>query len=170
VSDAAAWIEGLSTTCYPKATRIVDWWHACEHIWVAAKAACGEGTAKAEAWAQARIDQLWAGEWTPFEAAFQEVQWSNPAAIQILEGEKQFFHNHRERMDYSRYRARGLPIGSGSVESACKNIVGARCTQSGMRWTNQGAQAILFLRTELLSKRWHEAWALAHQQLAPNMT
>lgn len=170
VSDAAAWIEGLTQTCYPKATRIVDWWHACEHIWTVAKAVHGEGTNQAEAWAQARIDELWAGKWSPFEEAFQTLRPSNAETMKLLEKEPQFFRTHRKRMDYPRYRALGLPIGSGSVESACKNIVGARCTQSGMRWTGQGAQAILFLRTELLSERWNEAWELAYQQLAPNVT
>jgi len=45
----------------------------------------------------------------------------------------------------------GLMIGSGPVESACKVVVGQRLKQAGMRWTREGADAILALRTAVLS-------------------
>ena len=170
VSDAAAWIEKLSATCYPQATNIVDWWHASEHIWTVAKAVYGEGTEKTKTWAEARSDELWKGRWKAFEQALAKLESPQVETMRLIGQERQFFRNHRERMDYSDYRRRGLPIGSGSVESACKNIVGARCKQAGMRWTEQGAQAILFLRAELLSDRWDQAWELAHRKLAPNAT
>lgn len=170
VSDAAAWIERLSETCYPRATKIVDWWHASEHIWAVAKAVYGEGTKGAEAWAEARSDELWKGQWSAFEQAFRNLESSEAETIRLIRQERQFFRNHEARMDYPHYRRRGLPIGSGGVESACRNIVGARCKQAGMRWTEEGAQAILFLRTELLSDRWDQAWELAQQKLAPNVT
>jgi len=170
VSDAAAWIEGVNETCYPRATKVVDWWHASEHIWAVAKAVYGEGTAAAEGWAQARCDELWKGQWSALESAMEQLESSQDETRKLIQQEQQFFHNHKGRMDYPHYRHRGLPIGSGSVESACKNVVGARCKQSGMRWTEQGAQAVLSLRTELLSRRWDQAWELAHQKLAPNVT
>jgi len=49
-------------------------------------------------------------------------------------------------MRYERFRDRGLHIGSGVVESACKTLAQARLKQSGMRWTHDGAEAILQLR------------------------
>lgn len=66
-----------------------------------------------------------------------------------------YFHN-RHRMDYAAYRQAGLPIGSGTIESACKTVVQARMKQAGMRWSREGAQAMLALRCLLLSNRWHE--------------
>ena len=71
------------------------------------------------------------------------------------------FHNRR-RMDYERYRREGYPIGSGSVESACKVVVEARLKQAGMRWSRKGAQAMLALRSMLLSGRWDEVWSSSH--------
>jgi len=167
VSDAAAWIEKLTKTCYPQATNIVDWWHSSERIRSVAKAVYGEGTETAKSWAQACLDELWKGDWGRIEEAFQELESSDAETIRMIQQERQFFRNHRERMDYPRYRSLGLPIGSGNVESGCKNIVGARCKQSGMRWTEEGAQAIVFLPAELFSGRWDEAWELAHQNLPP---
>lgn len=58
-----------------------------------------------------------------------------------------YLKHNAERMDYAHYRAAGLPIGSGPVESACKSLVGACCKQAGMRnWRREGAEAVLRLR------------------------
>jgi hypothetical protein len=57
-------------------------------------------------------------------------------------------------MNYSEYRSHGSPIGSGIVESACKQIVTERLKLSGMRWSHPGAQQILTLRSILLSQTW----------------
>ncbi len=57
-------------------------------------------------------------------------------------------------MDYRRYRELGLPIGSGTVESACKNVVAARMKQSGM----------LQLRASLKSRRFYSD----HERLFPS--
>ena len=61
------------------------------------------------------------------------------------------FHN-RWRMRYDLLREAGYPIGSGTVESACKHVVQQRLKQSGMRWSRIGAQAMLALRSTLLSQ------------------
>lgn len=58
-------------------------------------------------------------------------------------------------------RGLGLPLGSGSVESACRLICGLRCKQPGMRWSVRGAQNVLSLRALALSSAdlWHDFWA-----------
>src|SRR5438876_5875639 len=54
-------------------------------------------------------------------------------------------------MHYDQYLARGLPIASGSVEGACKNLIKDRMERSGMRWTEAMAEAIVKLRAIYLS-------------------
>ena len=61
-------------------------------------------------------------------------------------------------MNYGEYLAKGWFIGSGVVESACKNLVGGRFKLSGMRWTRAGADALLPIRTALLSNRYEKLW------------
>ena len=61
-------------------------------------------------------------------------------------------------MRYPIFRQAGHPIGSGTVESACKVVVQERMKQAGMRWSRAGAQAMLALRSVLLSGRWQEIW------------
>ena len=57
-------------------------------------------------------------------------------------------------MNYAEHRSQGSPIGSGIVESACKQIVSERLKLSGMRWSHAGARQIMTLRSILLSQTW----------------
>ena len=73
-----------------------------------------------------------------------------------------YLRKYRRFMDYADKQARGLPIGSGIVESACKQIVSERMKLSGMRWKPAGMQDVMTLRSILLSQTWD---ATFHQKL-----
>ena len=62
-------------------------------------------------------------------------------------------------MRYPEYRARGIQIGSGAVESGRRHVIGARLKQAGMIWQGAGARAVATVRTWLKSGRWAEAMA-----------
>jgi hypothetical protein len=62
-------------------------------------------------------------------------------------------------MRYPELRAAGYHIGSGSVESACEWIIGARLKQGDMIWSRQGAEAMAHLRATVLSNRWDKVRA-----------
>jgi hypothetical protein len=141
---------------FPKRVEILDWWHALDHLWAAGKGVYGEGTDETKAWVKAREAELWAGDVEAVIAALKAE--ANKAKGKAAADEIHYFETNAERMRYHRFRARGYPIGSGTVESACKRLIAARIRESGMIWTQRGAQAILALRAELLSDRWDEAW------------
>ena len=69
-----------------------------------------------------------------------------------------YFENQGPRMDYPSYVRRGLQIGSGSAESAVKQVVGARINQAGMRWAPEHAEAVAHVRAAILSNRWDNFW------------
>jgi hypothetical protein len=69
-----------------------------------------------------------------------------------------YLFRHRQRMHYQTFRQAGYPVGSGTVESACKVVVQQRLCQAGMRWERPRAQALLALRCSLLSNRWEATW------------
>lgn len=69
-----------------------------------------------------------------------------------------YLYANRERMRYDVYLGRGWPIATGSVEGACKNLVGDRFERSGMRWTPAMAEAMLKLRAVYLSGDWDAYW------------
>ena len=71
-------------------------------------------------------------------------------------------------MDYASYKSRGLAIGSGVTEAACKTVFTQRLKQSGMRWCIEGGQVIVDLRTLVLSRVWketHQAYLASKPQL-----
>ncbi len=67
-----------------------------------------------------------------------------------------YLANNREHMRYDEYLAAGYPIGSGVAEGACRHLVKDRMEQTGMRWTVEGAQAMLHLRASYLNDQWDE--------------
>ena len=66
-----------------------------------------------------------------------------------------YYSNNLERMQYADFRAKDYFIGSGTVESACKQIVTMRLKRSGARWTQPGATLTAKARTAWLSNSWH---------------
>jgi len=77
----------------------------------------------------------------------------------LLAKERKYFRNQRERMNYAGYQARGLPIGSGVIEAACKTLAAQRLKRSGMNW-GAGKQPILTIRSLQQSNRWERGWLL----------
>ena len=142
---------------FPHRVEVLDWYHATEHLWAAARDRLGEDGGRVAAWVEARKEESWNGD---VEAVL--------AALGSEEGasEIHYFETNRRRMRYGEFRSRGYPIGSGTVESACKRVIGARLKQAGMRWSKAGAQAVLGLRSQLLSGRWDAVWPLTRHQLA----
>ena len=67
-----------------------------------------------------------------------------------------YLENNRAHMRYDEYLAAGYPIGSGVIEGACRHVVKDRMELSGMRWTVDGAQAMLYLRSIYLNGDWQE--------------
>ena len=56
----------------------------------------------------------------------RQVRAAHRAHGDDIQGQINYFEANRERMNYQRYRNAHLPIGSGTVESACKHVVAAR--------------------------------------------
>ena len=156
LGDGAHWIWNIAETHFPRATQIVDWYHASQYLWTAASAIWGEASAKRAAWAHAQLDVLWAGK--PSEVLVELERWRERG--EAVEAAVSYYSEHQTRMDYASYRVRGLQIGSGTIESACKQLVSARLKQAGMIWDASGAEAVAEVRAWLKSERWQEAIAL----------
>ena len=149
LGDGAPWIWGLAAEHFGRRTEIVDWYHASEHLWAAAKALHGEGTAEAAAWAEQALGRLWDAGAGPVRRLLEAAEPPDAKAAEVLRLERGYFAANAGRMDYPAYRARGLPVGSGAVESAAKHLVQARMKRAGMRWSDAGGQAILALCADL---------------------
>ena len=159
VSDGAAWIWAIVFMCFALRVEVLDFWHATQRLWTVARqrfATEAEATswvaAQRAALAQSRLRHV-------MHQVRQLYPRHHPLPDDVRQAIGYLFHNRR-RMDYAACRQAGYPIGSGTIESACKTVVQARMKQAGMRWSRPGAQAMLALRTLLLSDRWHELQTL----------
>jgi len=157
LGDGAGWIDTIAQGHFTGATRIVDWYHAAEHVTNLADVFHPKGSAPWTALRKRWVGKLWNGK---VHAMIRDVK-SRLSPQQKEEGEKQlhYFIHHAEAMRYDLFRSRGLFIGSGVVEAACKTIVCQRFKASGMHWSIKGLKPILSLRTALLSGRFQEFWS-----------
>ena len=82
-----------------------------------------------------------------------------------------YFEKHADTMDYPEYRAKGWPIGSGSVESACGQF-GDRVKHARMRWTRKAADALHVVKAAILSgdARWENRWPAPIPVLEPALS
>jgi len=154
IADGAPWIWNLVAEHFTSAVQILDYYHAAERVHEVARVVYGEGSARARAWAEARCQWLWDGG---VDRVLRSLRALRPAHAEGRETVRQalgYFTSNRQRMDYPSYRARGYHVGSGVVEAACKTVAAARCKRSGMRWSREGAQAVLNLRCLFLNGRW----------------
>lgn len=160
VGDGAPWIWNLATEHFPGAVQIVDIYHAKEHVWEVAHAVFGRGTA-AQAWAGAACTLLEQGQIAKLVTAIQLLPPLAPEpgqARSIPQRAADYFTTNAERMRYPTFRAQGMHIGSGIAEAACKTIVSTRAKRSGMRWTPEGIDALLPLRTCVLNGTYDSFW------------
>lgn len=151
LGDGAPWIWKQVSLHFPWAIQILDFFHACEYLWVVGRAAFGE---QAGAWVKARQQEMRASHHEALFASLHQVSQEHPAAREAVQTALGYFANNRERMDYARYEALGLSIGSGAAESGCKQVVAQRLKGAGMRWSEAGAQTVACLRCLVLSQEW----------------
>jgi Uncharacterised protein family (UPF0236) len=156
LGDGAHWIWNIASAHFPSATQILDWYHASEYVWNAATAIYGESSALRTSWAQQQLDCLWEGQVAQVRGVLEGYRGKGEAVTAAIS----YYRTHQARMDYPSYRARGLQIGSGTIESTCKQLVSARLKLAGMIWDADGAEAVAVVRAWLKSDRWAEAMRL----------
>jgi hypothetical protein len=164
LGDGAAWIWKQADLNFVGATQILDFWHASERLWRVARAAYADvGEQAVPAWVSQRQAQLRNSDLAGVFRALSELERSHPCAAAVVAETRTYYKNNRMRMDYASYEGQGLSIGSGAIESGCKQVVTQRLKGAGMRWTEEAAQAIAHLRCLQLSSMWEgflELWRI----------
>jgi len=145
-----------------KVTLILDLLHVLEKVWKAAHVFHSEGSPDAELYARLMSLRILEGNVCQVIKGLRQTVTKRKlfgAKRKTLLGVADYFHHNRDRMRYDEYLAQGLPIASGSVEGACKNLIKDRMERSGMRWTESMAEAIVKLRALYLSADFDSYWA-----------
>lgn len=161
LGDGAAWIWENARLFFPTAIQILDFYHAVEHLGALARALFGDGefaTAKQRAWASELKRSDMRGI---LDQSARLLTASPDIPAQRLEDAQReiaYFNNQLERTRYGYFRQQGYFIGSGVIEAGCKTVIGRRLKQSGMFWSESGAENILQLRCLIKSQHFNAAW------------
>lgn len=160
VNDGAEWLQSFINYHCPRAVRIVDFAHALGYVADAGKAIWGEGSGEFKNWLERCSHQL---KHKPPQRTLAELSLLQPKAKQekqtaAIDNALFYLRRRLDMIDYPYFRQRGYPIGSGSVESAHKQVVQRRFKQAGMRWAPQHVDPLLAIRDLIYSGRWNEGW------------
>jgi hypothetical protein len=160
LGDGAHWIWTLADLLFPKVRQLLDFYHAAQHLYATAKLIFPE--AQAQKWWHTRLAQLKAGDLVHFFQALKRSVKVRPSASSEDKDSPEklldYFVSNKSRLDYPWAIRNELPIGTGAVESACRHIPQQRLKQSGMRWSDPGAQSILNLRALHRNGEFEQYW------------
>lgn len=154
ISDGAAWLEKLAKQVFAdgKVLRVIDFYHACEYLGLVVRELSGDAAWKADF---AKLKKLMKAKGGRAAIAELERMFGAPS-VADLGGDAAkalaYLRNRLQYMEYGAYREDGYYIGSGTVESACKSVVAARCKLAGMHWRLATVAAITILRATLRSR------------------
>jgi hypothetical protein len=169
MGDGAAWIDTLHQEHFGRHVRIVDWYHASEHLHEVARATHPEAMGPQRALADRLTRALWRGRAASVALTLAELSHrAGPPQIddppghprRVLQNNAGYFQRHAPHMNYPAYRRRGWPIGSGVTEGGVKQF-NKRVKGTEQFWNESGVEAILALRSLWLSDddRWNHYWS-----------
>lgn len=155
--------EVAQTPRFDASHKGLDFSHTTEHLANTAALLFGKGSPHAQRWdATSRhtllVNDGAAGQVVRSLDDYRTHRRLSKSRRDALKTERTFFRRNQQRMVYAACRRSGFPIGSGPVEAACKTLVKTRLGRSGMRWSRQGGQRLLQLRTSVKSGRWESFW------------
>ena len=146
------------------ADECVDFYHATAYLYWVAKAVHPREPTARQKWLADRCHQLKHAKGYA-EKLLAEMNSLATAGLsetmqEELQKAKTYFTNHGKQMKYAERLEAKLPIGSGVTEAACKTIVKMRMCRGGAKWREEGAAALLSLRTLIYTEgRWEQFWA-----------
>ncbi len=164
VCDGGLWPETTLGTVLPTRHRATDFYHATGHLHEVAELAFGQ-TEIATVWYQRERTKLLTEDdaakdlFSAIEALAARPR-QRAATRKALETEAGFFRKRSMNMNYAVLLQDNLPIGSGIVEAAVKQLISLRMKRTGATWSEEGGDAIIALRSLRLSGLWDEVWRL----------
>lgn len=146
---------------------ILDLIHVLEYLWKAAWAFHAAGDAAVESWVTERLAEILRGRSSSVAAGMRRS-----ASLRGLSDDERapiddcanYLLKYREFLRYDRYLAKGYPIATGVIEGACRYLVKDRMEKTGARWSLEGAEAVLRLRSLRASGDFNEYWEFHLQQ------
>ena len=160
VADGAPWIWNLVSDRWGRAEQVLDFYHASEHLWELGRALHPREQAKVRPWVERRLHQLRHGQERAVLKAIARLKPKRGATGKIVRCQQNYFAAQAGRMAYETIAQRGWPIGSGAVESACRQRQ-CRYKRPGQFWTPKGLRHLCALEEASDNGHWAQLWAMA---------
>lgn len=155
IADGALWIWNLTGDRFAQAQQRLDYYHASQHLWAVAHALHPEDDVGARVWIQPLLKKLKAGRAVALLKDLRAVaRRLRRKKRQAVESEVAYLETHQERMDYGAARRAGEPLGSGAMESTCRQYQ-CRFKRPGQFWSYTGDEGLMCLETFWRNRRWH---------------
>jgi hypothetical protein len=158
----------------PAVLLILDLLHVLEKLWQVGHCFYPEGSEEATAWVRKQTLRVLEGKVSQVIKGMRlsaTKRGLSGQKLQTVQRVAKYLRRNRKYMKYDLYLRQGLPIASGCVEGACKNLIKDRMERSGMRWSLQGAEAMIQLRSLYLSGDLDDYWDFhldqEHRRLYP---
>lgn len=162
VGDGAPWIWNLVQELFYDAREAVDWYHALERLATTARLLHGEGTPAAKKWYKSAAETLYQGHAERLAEELRELAVDYPEEVaDKLQNQAEYLDTHKRRMQYLELREDGYVIGSGMVESGCKQFKSRFCGP-GMRWSRTGIERLIPIRAAVMDGYFDTAWHKAY--------
>lgn len=157
VGDGAPWIWKLAQDRWPGASQVLDFYHATQHLWELGRAVAGSEAARLAQWVEPRRHQLRHGQQAALLVEIAQLAVPLTEAGKVIRREQDYFAGHAQRMAYKQVHRRGWPIGSGAVESACRQRQ-CRFKRPGQSWTPLGMRRLGSLVEARHNGYWDNLW------------
>ena len=157
LGDGIGWIWRLAGDRWPQARQLLDFYHGSEHMWSLGRAGFGENEPETERWVEQRLHQLRHGQEQTVLAEIAGLERPRGQRGQTVRKERNYFAEHAKRMNYQEIADRGWPIGSGAVESACRQSQ-CRFKRPGQFWTERGLRHLSALDEARRNGHWDSLW------------
>jgi hypothetical protein len=158
VGDGAVWIWNLVADHFYDSQQVVDWYHGTEHLGLSAGLIYREEESQAKRqWLKDQKENLFQGHAEDIAQLLQTQAGSHSHVREALREQAGYFEKNKRRMNYAELREEGWLIGSGMVESGAKQYK-QRFTGPGMRWSREGAEHLIPVRSAIMSKTFDQFW------------
>ena len=164
--DRLDWIEQRAGLDPSRTVQVLDFCHAAHHVSLALQTLAWNETQRREAYGRLRkllkgsrweevVDQLigWARGQPKNNDVWTEIRYLNS-------------HGQEGHLNYVTFRRRGIPCGSGAIESAIRRVINQRLKSNAMYWLQENAEAMFAVRATLLCDRWEETLTRVRHTMA----
>jgi hypothetical protein len=157
LGDGAEWVWNLKKDRWAGAWELLDFYHGSEHLWSLGRALHGEKEPALSEWVKPLRHQMRHGQEEQMLRQIAQIGSGHGESGKAIRREQNYFQTHAGRMNYQQIARRGWPIGSGAVESACRQTQ-TRFKRCGQFWTKEGLRHLCALNEARRNHHWDELW------------